>query len=259
MEMQYEHLATRPEFFGLAGIEEYASHYANEEIIRWQGKLNRHYGLEGNTDRLSKDPYITGLIKNGDFLDGTDGWSLEPAEAGSISRENFPGLGFLQFRYPDYDFTDTFLLRTKRSPSKPNAFSQQINNLEPGRLYSVRFTTVDYTGLKKGKMSTENPAISVEFEGGELFTDWYNKAKSTTGPNVVTIGGYRSHAGFNSDNLCQLKLHLYVFRATTKTAKLTIRDWKSKTEPGGGIGEELGFNKIEVEPYLDYKTAAKEK
>ena len=57
MEMQIQHLATRPEFFGLAGVEEYASQHSHKPKVIQAAKLYRHYGLEGNTDRLSKEPY----------------------------------------------------------------------------------------------------------------------------------------------------------------------------------------------------------
>ncbi|HDY65915.1 MAG TPA: LamG domain-containing protein [Phycisphaerae bacterium] len=57
MDMQIQHLATRPEFFGLAGVEEYVSHHSRKPMVIQAAKLYRHYGLEGNTERLCKEPY----------------------------------------------------------------------------------------------------------------------------------------------------------------------------------------------------------
>ena len=47
-----------------------------------------------------------------------------------------------------------------------------------------------------------------------------------------------------------MNYHWRVFRAKGKTAKLTVSDWVSDTEPGGPVGQELMFNFIEVQPYI---------
>ena len=39
-------------------------------------------------------------------------------------------------------------------------------------------------------------------------------------------------------------------RADGETARLTVSDWKSDTEPGGPIGQAMMFNFIELQPYL---------
>ena len=41
---------------------------------------------------------------------------------------------------------DTFLL-VKRSDKKPNVFSQEIKDLTPGRVYSLKMITADYQDL----------------------------------------------------------------------------------------------------------------
>ena len=249
MDMQFEHLATHPALFGIAGIEEYVSHYANEQIIRWAAMLNRHYALEGNTERLSKDPYTPPHIKNGDLTDGTKGWTISPAAPNSITLENYVGYGYLQHRYPYWAFTDTPLLRTRRVKTKPNVFSQQIKNLEPGRLYAVRMATIDYQDLLKGVSADKDHAISIEIANGEIYQDWVQNTSQKR--NVYKRAGYRKHGGFGSDNRCYMNMHQRVFRAKGTTATLIVSDWATQKTPGGPIGQELGFNFIEVEPYFE--------
>ncbi len=91
MDMEFQHIATNPNFFGLAGIMEYLCSYCDEENVRWQGKLFRHYILEGNTTHLSTDPYVLSHIQNPDFEDGTTGWTIHPAEPGSMQTASYPG------------------------------------------------------------------------------------------------------------------------------------------------------------------------
>ena len=45
--------------------------------------------------------------------------------------------------------------------------------------------------------------------------------------------------------------HRRVFRARTGAAELAISDWASEKKPGGPAGQELIFNFIQVEPYLE--------
>ncbi len=249
MDMQFRHLATRPEFFGLAGIEEYVSHHSTEEYIRWAAKLYRHYGLEGNTERLGDDPYNVSHISNSDFYEGTDGWRIQPAEAGSIKVRSHAGYGCLEDRCPYYPYTETPVLWTRRSAERPNRFSQQIKNLEPGRLYSMRVNTGDYMELIKGESVEEEHEISIEIDNAELFTDWYENDAGAGESRIMAA--YRVKP-FGYDNRYYLNQHRRVFRATAPTAMLTISDWADENNPGGPIGQELVFNFIGVKPYLEY-------
>ena len=72
-----------PEFFGLYGLMVYKSTYAEEEAVRWCGRLFRHYCIEGHTDLLSERygfKYRLDHIQNGDFDDGLTGWTVSEAE-----------------------------------------------------------------------------------------------------------------------------------------------------------------------------------
>jgi hypothetical protein len=56
---------------------------------------------------------------------------------------------------------------------------------------------------------------------------------------------------FNDNNRAWMNYHQRVFRAAGETAELVISDWASDTEPGGEIGQELIFNFIEIQPYME--------
>ena len=83
MDMMFYLVANDPDFFGLYGIQEFTSAYADEEFIRWSAKLFRHYCIEGSTRLLSHDPYGLAHILNPDFDEGPRNWSFSPAEEGA--------------------------------------------------------------------------------------------------------------------------------------------------------------------------------
>lgn len=251
MDMQMQYLATRPEFFGLAGIDEYASHYATEEYIRWATRLYRHYGLEGNTERLSQDPYILAHLSNGDFRGGTDSWSLKAAQRGSMGLKTHNGYGVLQELYPYREFTQTDLMWMRRSDEKPNVLSQKITDLEPGRTYIMSMKTGDYQDLINGTSVEKQHAVSIDIENVEMINDWYRNEKYGS-PNATMYKAktWRTVGPFNGENQYCINVHTRVFRAKGRTAKLVISDWKQKDQPGAPAGEELVLNNIEVKPYF---------
>src|SRR6185295_16450825 len=106
-------------------------------------------------------------IQNADFEKGREGWTVQPAEEGSIQAKSFPRYGRIEGRYmgisrpadPEH-IGDTFLWM-KRSAKGPNTFSQPIKDLQPGRLYSLKMFSSDYQDLvqpqKKDQESDANP------------------------------------------------------------------------------------------------------
>ena len=56
---------------------------------------------------------------------------------------------------------------------------------------------------------------------------------------------------FQGDYHAYMNFHWYVFRAKKSTAKLTISDWASATDPAGPVGQETMYNFIQIEPYLE--------
>jgi len=246
MDLQFQHVATDPAFDGLYGLMEYTCGYADEETVRWAARLYRHYGIEGNTAPLSAAlgfKYRLEHIANPDFAEEANGWTVEPAEPGSVEAKTMKGYSWLQGRYPRTSLGDTFLW-TKRSAQKPNVVSQPIKNLQPGKLYSVKMITADYQELQRGKSEQQKHAVSIALDGVTVLP-WKSFQH-------VNANNYAHQLGaFNAENKAWMNYHFRVFRATGQTAKLAISDWAGPEAPGGPVGQELMFNFIEVQPYFE--------
>ncbi|MHC1605259.1 MAG: sugar-binding protein [Candidatus Methanofastidiosia archaeon] len=244
MDMQFEAIANNPAFFGTYGIMEYKSAYSDEEIVRWAGRLYRHYCIEGNRTRLSKDPYNLTHILNPDFDMGTKHWEIKAAEKGSITVKQYRGYSWLQGRYPRTTQGDNFLVM-RRSVKSPNVFSQEIKNLKPGHLYSMKMITADYQDLIKGLSKKAKHSIITKIDNVEILSG-PKKSFQFIFPNGHALGEFnRRHKHYYWMNY-----HWYVFRAKGTTAKLRISDWKNNKEPGAPVGQELMFNFIEIQPYI---------
>lgn len=242
MDMQFNVIANHPDCAGIYGIMEYLSSYADEEIVRWTGKLYRHYCIDGRRERLTRDPYMLPHLRNPDFDEGTEGWTIAAAEGGSMQVRNFKGYGWLQGRYPPSAHGDNFLW-SKRSAARPNVFSQTIRELKPGRLYSLKMYTGDYRDLVEGKSARQEHAVGIKIDGVEMIPEKCFRH--------VFANCYSHHLGpFDDKHKFWMNYHQRVFRAKSESAHLSISDWASEGEPGGPAGQELMYNFIEVQPYL---------
>ena len=248
LDMQFHFIATQPAYFALRGLQGYYSPYAGEEQTRLFAKLVRHYAIEGRTDRMLKDPYILPHLRNPDFLQGTDEWSLSPAvpseaeQGDSIAAKTAKGFGWLQGRNIRKDVGDS-VLWTRRSSDKPNVFSQEIRHLEPGRLYSLRFFTGNYQDLLQGKSRRYRHAISVKIENVEIVPQKQFQA-------IIKNNYGHAFGPFNRNHRYLMNYHQRVFKARGKSARLVLSDWKSQARPGGPAGEELIWNFIQIQPYI---------
>ena len=247
MDQQMNVVANHRVLSGLAGLEWWTSLLADEETVRFVGKLYRHYAIEGKTNLLTKDPLFLTHIQNADFEKGTEGWSLRPAEEASIAAKSFPRYGRIEGRYmglgrpadPEH-IGDTFLWM-RRSAKGPNTFSQTIKNLEPGRLYSMKMFSCDYKDLMepKAKKREESAGFigSVGLEGVEVdakrsFSEVYSSSPEPKIPVWITY-------------------HWKVFRAKAATAKLIVSDWPDAKELDDKFGQEQAFNFLEIQPYWE--------
>jgi len=243
MDMQMNLIANHPAFFGLGGLQEYHCGYSDEENVRWAGRLYRHYALEGNTEPINDDPYNLTHISNPDFAEGTEGWNIQPAEKDSIQAKSYKRYGRMQSRWPETSDGDTFLWM-KRSAGKPNKFSQEIKHLTPGRLYSMKMITADYQNLINGVSERKTNAVSIKLDNVEILPGDDKSFQFSTASPIAA-------GKFTTEKKLYTNYHWRVFRAKKKTAKLTVSDWKSDTEPGGPIGQELMYNFIEIQPYIE--------
>ena len=239
MDMQFQLLATDPTFWGLYGIQEYLSSYADEEVLRWAHRLFRHYCIDGNCNRLSDDPYILPHLENPDFAEGLLGWQVEPAEEGSIQIKNMQGFSWLQGRYPSTSEGDQFVWM-KRSAKRPNQIRQTVKALSPGRLYLLKLISADLQNLdKKQKLALSVKLKNVEFVNDRCFQFVYPSCYSHE------LGPY------NRENPAWLNYHRMVFKPKGNTAELVISDWTSPANRCGPVGQELICNFIEIQPYFE--------
>jgi hypothetical protein len=244
MDQQMNLVANDPSLAHIAGLNWWTSLLADEETVRFVGKLYRHYAIEGRTNMLTSDPLFLTHIQNADFEHGTNGWTLHPAEDGTIAAKSFPRYGRIEGRYmglgrpADPEHIGDSFLWMKRSEKGPNTFSQTIKNLQPGRLYSLKMFVCDYNDLSTPKPKTIEEAKStaaVLIEGAEVdttrsFSEVYASNPEPKIPVCITY-------------------HWKIFRAKTTSATLTVSDWQSPNQPAPPFGQEQAFNFLEIQPY----------
>ncbi len=238
MDMQMQVLATDPTFFGLWGVQWYLSSYADEEQVRLGALLLRHYGIEGKTERLLKDPYVLAHLQNPDFAEGLAGWTVVAAEPGSITTGRMPGFSWLQGRYPPTSQGDAFLVM-KRSAHRPNVVTQKIKGLQSGRLYTLRMFTADGQNLGKKR----ELAMSVSLDGVEVLPE-----KSFV--YVIKSCYSHVHGKFNANHPAWFNYFFRVFRSRDREATITISDWENPGKAGGPTGQEIRANFVQIQPYL---------
>jgi hypothetical protein len=245
MDQQMNVVANHPMMAGMGGLNWWTSLQADEETVRFVGKLYRHYAIEGQTELLTKDPLFVTHLQNADFQNGTEGWTLHAAEEGSVQSKNFPRYGRIEGRYmglgrpadPEH-IGDTFLWM-KRSEKGPNTFSQPIKDLQAGRLYSLKMFTCDYRNLihpqKKTKEEAQPFIGNISLEGVDVdvkrsFQEAYASSPEPPIPIWITY-------------------HWIVFRAKSPTAKISVSDWEPIRRGTTRFGQEQTFNFLELEPY----------
>jgi len=244
MDMQFRFLANTPSFRGLCGIQKFTVGYADDEAVRWTGRLFRHYCIEENTEPLTNDPYLLPHLVNTHFADGVRGWSVYAGEAQSVTTDCWPGsalvIGYssIQGCFSSHHEGDTFLVM-RRSAHGPNSITQTIANLQPGRLYSLRLITADRDDLSAPQIH----AVSMGLEGVEVLAE--KRFQQPFSNSVSPPWG-----GYGPGRPAWMSLHWLLFRATAPTATLCISDWASPSDPGGPIGQRLAANFVQPQPYL---------
>ena len=243
MDMQFNLLANDPDFFGLYGVELFCSVLADQELVHWGMKLFRHYCIEGKTSMLTHTSYVLPHLQDPDFDEWGQGWALRPAEEGSMEVRFRDAYGLLQGRWygallpPE---NGNHFMWTRRSARRANAFSQEVRNLQPGRLYSLKMITANYQDLSVSGAH----AVSMKVDNVDPIPDKSFRA--------VVKQRYHTGLGYSADkNPAWFNYHLSVFRAKAETAMLTVSDWANDNEPGGAVGQEIIYNFFELQPFYD--------
>lgn len=239
-------MANDPVFWELAGVSDYASRKADEEIVRWVGQLYRHYCIEGKTDLLSKEYgflYELNHIRNVDFADGLDHWDVQAAEPGSVDARHIDGLQNLFVTSAAMN-ADYGLVMT-RSRVGPNRATQPLRDLRPGRAYLLTVYTGDYGDMANGISEKKELAVTIEVTNTDLIPE---KSFQLINPSIRSDQRrsfhYRNHQYYHG-------YHHLVFRARETQADLVLSDWASPEGAGGPTDQQLVFGLLELRPYFE--------
>ncbi len=238
MDRQFQVLATDPLFFGSRGIFQWAEHYTDDDALRFAGKLYRHYCLEGHRTPFTTWPYELKHIANPDFAEGLTGWRVESAGPDTVTADRRRGLGKIQGRWANLGVGDSCAILV-RDEKRPNRVGQSIANLEPGRLYSMKFIAADLDNLGRETEVGLWPAL----EGVDLVPEGSYRYVMPSSYALDLDGFNRAHRAYTT--YCQT-----LFRAGGTSAELTFSDWKDGS-PAGPIGQRIGFNFVEIQPYFE--------
>lgn len=246
MDMEFQYLATRKDFDGLAGLYEYLSSYADEESVRWAPRLLRHYCIEGNTGLLGERlgwRYNPDIIRNPDFEYDWESWEFEiiPQER-TMQVVSHHRYSFLQGRWPGTRVGDTMLVMRRRAEA-PNTISQKLWNVVPGQYYSVRLITGDYGALTKGLSVRDKHGVRVLIDGDAEIVP------AQTFQAVVPNNYSHTLEPFTAQYNYYFNWHVVVFKATGPDIRLHITDWLSDDAPGAPVGQEIAYNGIQAQPW----------
>jgi hypothetical protein len=241
LDMQFRLVATQPEFWATRGLQNYFVHYADEETTRWIVHLFRHYGIEGSTEPAAVDPFDSSpLLADGDFVEGTKHWRIEPAAPGSVEVVDEIHFAWLQGRYPYTPGGDS-ALRMTRSAERPNVASQTIRNLKPGRLYATRMISAVQGDMSEP--SSTQKGLRLDVRGAQVLPEpsysreFHNSYAHAYGP-------------FGTDRPAWMTYHWVLFRAEGEEAELRVSDWTADGQPAGPVGQPMIFNFAQVQPYF---------
>ncbi|MDY0166705.1 MAG: hypothetical protein RBS80_09195 [Thermoguttaceae bacterium] len=238
LDMQVNLIANSPDFKGLATTGYWGTYYADEELVRWSFKLMRHYAVEGNKDMLSTRyglKYNPGFLTNGDFADGTTGWSVSPAAEDSVRTATINGYGKnCQGRWGAGAAGDTVCVMTRHA-DKPNRISQTAEGLEVGRTYCLQFVTADYNDVVQQKHNPRRYGIDMELAGAEMLPE----------RSFVHVDRRSTHRRRDAGHLGKINLHGVIFRARSAVQQVVFSDEKATP------GEELMINFVQLKPYLE--------
>ena len=235
-------LATDSRFrdIGGTGVSRF---WCDEEFARWACSLVRYYAIDGGTEDIAERlgwRYAPGHLRNGDFLDGFDGWRVGAAAAGTLVATNRPGSGKQVFgRIGAGRGGDAFALFT-RSAARPNTLSQTISGLVPGKIYSLSYVTSDLDEILKPGIHSTNVVMTVRISNA----------------HQRTMGSYRSFwppvqwAAKRRPTKAAVCAHKIVFEAQSPEAEVIFSDWADEATPGGRIGERRILNNVGVCPYF---------
>lgn len=233
MDMQWQILATDPTFDGIGLCGYWGSYYCDEEIHRWSFMLTRHYVIEGNVEPLSRRYGLGfyGLVKNGDFEHGFDGWRVPagvtvamndklPPYEGRFSRVRGEGVTYAEFP-------------ARAADGEGQCLVCEIAGLVPGRLYTLQFCSFDVEKVKSGAKGAAPTGVRADLGAGAQKEESLSWDYEGIGANKYSV----RRPGIN--------VHHSVFRATAEKTTISISNRNSPAKM------QVGVNAISVCPYVE--------
>lgn len=186
-----------------------------EELRRWHARLMRYYVFEGGTEDLA-DKYgflwTPGFVRNCDFAEGLEGWTVQPAEGGSVRADRIDKYGVnIQRRNKVAAGVGDTVAEFVSDRHGTNRISQVVSGLIPGKFYSLLYCTADTANVAGTSDRASAYWIRARLEGAE----------EVRGLQFVHV---RINKRARSGKKIHLKTCRYVFRATASEATLVFED-----------------------------------
>ena len=233
LDMQFHLIATAPELEGLAMAGNWGSNYADNEMVRWTGRLFRHYLVEGNTERLAPRygfTYSVDFVRNADFEKGLEGWDV----SGTVKAGHTPGYGrTLQKRWSAPNgIGDSYAVLERGA--EPNVLSQKLKGIKRGRYYKLQYITADAEDvLMQGGGKPGDLSVECEIDGAEFVPE-------------ETVR-YRARGPFRKidKNMFKVNLDCRVFKAAQDDPVIRF------TDRAVAPGRKTALNYIYLTPFFE--------
>ncbi len=233
LDMQFNLIANDPALEGLAMAGNWGSNYSDNEMVRWTGRLFRHYLIEGNTEPLAPRygfTYNVNFVKNADFEKGLTGWQVE----GTVKTGYTPLYGrTMEKRWAAPNGIGDYYAILERG-SKPNVMSQKMQGIKSGKYYKIQYITSDAEDVMlTGKGKPGDLSIDCEIDGAEFVPKETMK--------------YRAHGPFRKidKNMFKVNLDCRVFKAVKDDPVIRFTDKSVKP------GRKTALNYIYITPFFE--------
>ena len=236
MKAQFGHfihrIAVDPAFADVGGLGFTAFHRADEELVRFYAQITRHYAIEGRSDDFAARHglrYLPGLLANGDFDKGAEGWRTFPAEEGSLAPRVVKGYGkSCEGRQGVPKGTGDKVMAFRRPASGANRLEQTLK-LERGKVYVLSYYTTDLEDVGR-KDVTEKTAKTVGLKASLADADVFR--------------------GLSYDRRWKRSMtQRVVFRARADEVTLAFSDGRDGSSSAAEPGRVTLLNYIKLSPY----------
>ena len=232
MDLQWQILATDPAFDGIGLCGYWGSYYCDEEIHRWSFMLTRHYVIEGSVESLARKHGLSfrGLLRNGDFENGLDGWRVSPGV--KVAKDEKIPLYEGRFERVRGEGATYAEFPVRAADGDGHVLTYALEGLVPGRLYALQFCSFDVVHVKSGAKGAVPTGVRADLGTGAQRVELLSWTYEGVGANKYSV----KRPGIN--------VHHYVFRATSNMTEIAI------SSRGSPAKMKVGVNAVSVCPYV---------